>query len=159
MDITGLGSAFDFAKGIMDRFFPKKATEAEKLEAINQIVPLIEGRDSAQLDAQKSIIVAEMAQGDNYTKRARPTVVYTGLAMIILVHVLIPGTINIVSVFKFGSLTVLQMAELAQLKELALPKEFWWAWTSVCGIWAIGRTAEKRGMSNKIIGMITGNKS
>ena len=158
MDITGLGSAFDFAKGIMDRFFPKKATESEKMAIVADLVPLIESRDSAKLDAQKSIIVAEMQQGDAYTKRARPTVVYAGLAFIALVHVLVPVLLLLVLMFAVDKLTASQLIQLHKLESLSLPSEFWWAWTSVCGIWAIGRTMEKRGVANKLVSMITGSK-
>jgi len=155
MDITGLGSAFDFAKGIMDRFFPKKATEEEKLQIVAQLAPMIEARDLTIVEAQKSIIVAEMQQGDNYTKRARPTVVYAGLAFIALVHVVVPVTVAFVSAFSTSPEPV---AVLTNLKTLTLPEEFWWAWTSVCGIWAVGRSMEKRGVSNKLVEMLTGNK-
>ena len=41
--LKGLGSAFDFATGIMDRFFPKKMTEEEKTNVMAGLVPLIEG--------------------------------------------------------------------------------------------------------------------
>ena len=43
-----------------------------------------------ELDARQEIIKAEMAQGDLYTKRARPTIVYAGMLFIFLVYVLVP---------------------------------------------------------------------
>jgi len=158
VDVTGLGSTFDFAKGVMDRFWPKKASEEEKMAAVAQLVPMIESRESAVIDAQKSIMVAELQQGDNYTKRARPTVVYAGLAFIALVHVIMPFALKIAAVFAIGSLTPEQLAELKGLMDVQLPGEFWAAWGSVISIWSIGRSAERRGMSNKLIEMITGGK-
>ncbi|MCK5606982.1 hypothetical protein KAR91_34080 [Candidatus Pacearchaeota archaeon] len=158
MDITGLGSAFDFTKGLLDRFWPKKATEAEKLSALAGIAPLLENRDDAVINAQKSIIVSEMQQGDKYTKRARPTVVYAGLAFIFLVNIFIPVLLITVFMFLIDKLTPAQLVELRKLETLTLPVGFWTAWTSICGIWAIGRTVEKRGVANKLINMIMGNK-
>ena len=82
-----------------------------------------------------------MNQGDSYTKRARPTIVYSGLLFIFFVHVLFP----MVSWFKSTT-----------LPELALPTEFWWAWTGVYSIWIVGRSTEKNGISNKVTSLITG---
>lgn len=158
MDITGLGSAFDFAKGIMDRFWPKQASEEEKLAVVAGLVPMLESRESSIIDAQKSIIVAEMQQGDNYTKRARPTVVYAGLAFIALVHVILPFALKIIAVFMIDSLTPEQLSDLKDLMSIKLPGEFWAAWGAVVSIWSIGRSSERRGMSNKLITMITGGK-
>ncbi len=143
MDITGLGSAFDFAKGIMDRFWPKQASEQEKMAAVASLVPMIEARENAVIDAQKAVMVAEMSQGDLYTKRARPTIVYAGLAFIFLVHVAFP---------------IITYISGKPLPELKLPEEFWWSYTGVCGVWILGRSMEKNGSTNKMISMITGGK-
>lgn len=172
LDITGLGSAFDFAKGLLDRFWPKQATEAEKLDAAANMVPMIEERDSKVVEAQKEIIVAEMQQGDKYTKRARPSVVYCGLIFIGLVHVIFPFIIRVVAMWKLGALadvgslanseTAGQVQQLIKqmegLMSLNLPDEFWWAWGSVVSIWSIGRSAERRGVTGKLLAMITGGK-
>jgi len=143
-DITGLGSIADLAKGIMDRFIPPKATEAERAAVQIEIEKMLQVRESAVLDAQKAIIVSEMQQADEYTKRARPTLVYAGLLFIFLVHVVFP-----IAAFFAGK----------NMPNLSLPAEFWWAWTGVCGIWIVGRSAEKRGatgLAGKIAGAITG---
>jgi len=158
MDLTGLGSAFDFAKGLLDRFWPKQASEQEKMAAVAELVPMIESRENAVIDAQRSIIVAELSQGDNYTKRARPTVVYAGLLFIGLVHVIFPLALKITAVFTIGNLTAAQLTELKDLMNISLPGEFWAAWGAVISIWSIGRSAERRGMSDKLITMITGGK-
>lgn len=142
MDLTGLGSAFEFAKGVMDRFWPPQASESDKMRAVQELARSMEERENQVIEAQKEIIVAEMSQGDQMTKRARPTIVYAGLAFIFLVHVFLP-----IYSFYAGR----------PAPELGLPSEFWWAWTSVVGIWAIGRSAEKRGAANKVIEAITGH--
>lgn len=144
MDFTGIGSVADFASGIVERIWPKKMDEADKAQAILEVQQALQERENRVIDAQRSIIVAEMEQGDEYTKRARPTVVYAGLLFIFLVHVVFPMA------EAFGA---------QDLPNLSLPTEFWWAWTGVCGIWVIGRSAEKRGAKNKILEAITGGKA
>jgi len=141
-DLTGLGSVADFAKGLINRFFPPSMTDAEKAQAQVKLQELLDKRESAVIDAQKSIIVSEMQQADNYTKRARPTLVYAGLFFIFLVHVALP-------MIAFFSNKI--------MPDLTLPEEFWWAWTGVCGVWVLGRSAEKRGASNKLVNLITGS--
>ena len=146
LDLTGIGSVADFAGTLVKRFFPPKMTDAEKAQAQVQIQEMVEKRDASLIDAQKSIIVAEMQQADNFTKRARPTLVYAGLFFIFLVHVFFP-------IIAFYTKT-----EEASMPALALPTEFWWAWSGVCSAWVLGRSAEKRGVAGKLVNMITGNK-
>lgn len=143
MDLTGIGSVADAAKGIIDRFFPPKMTEQEKADAQVKLQELLQARDNSLIEAQKSVMVSEMSQGDSYTKRARPTIVYAGLAFIFAVHVAFP-----IIAYMSGRL----------LPELSLPEEFWWSWTGVCGVWVMGRSMEKNGSTNKIVKMITGQK-
>lgn len=142
-DISGIGSVADAAKSIIDKFLPDKMSDAEKAEAQIKLQELLQQRENSLVEAQKSIMVSEMGQGDSYTKRARPTIVYAGLLFIFMVHVAFP-MITYVS----GN----------PLPELALPEEFWWAWTGVCGVWMLGRSMEKNGANNKVINMITGTK-
>ena len=167
MNIAGIGidSAFNFAQGIIDRVWPKAATMEEKAQAIAAIAPLIEDRDDTVVNAQKEIIVAEMNQSDTYTKRARPSVIYAGLLFIGLVYVVIPSIIKAILAISIATkapgelaTTKAVIAELAGLTRLELPTEFWVAWGSVVSIWSIGRSVEKKGMANKLVSMITGNK-
>ena len=87
-------------------------------------------------------MVAELDQGDNYTKRARPTIAYAGLAFILLDHVLLPY----ISFFSGR-----------EVPDITLPADFWYVWGAVCSVWAIGRTMEKRGSMSKVTKMITGS--
>jgi hypothetical protein len=143
MDITGLGPVAEVAKGIIDRFFPPKMSDSEKAEAQVKLQGILQERENALIEAQKSIMVSEMSQGDAYTKRARPTIVYAGLAFIFAVHVVFP---------------IVAYISGKPLPQLSLPQEFWWAWTGVCGIWIMGRSMEKNGTTNKLMSIITGNK-
>lgn len=142
-DFTGLGSIADLAKGILDRFWPPGMSETDKAKAQLEIQKMIEAREASVLDAQRGIIIAEMNQGDAFTKRARPTLVYAGLFFIFLVHVILPS-------FAFFTGKPIPL--------LSLPEEFWWAWGGVCSIWVVGRSFERGGATGKLINTITGQK-
>jgi len=146
LDMTGIGSVANFAGKLVDfvgGFFPEKMSDAEKAQAQLAIQQMVDTRDTALIEAQKSIIVAEMQQADTYTKRARPSVVYAGLFFIFLVHVAFP---------------IISYIANQKLPTLSLPEEFWWAWSGVCAVWVLGRSAEKRGAGNTLTKLITGSK-
>lgn len=91
----------------------------------------------AELQLRERVMTAELEQGDAYTKRARPTIVYAGLAMI---------------AFNYCA------APLLGLDALALPTEFWVAWGGVVGIYSVGRSYEKHGGQTAISRAITGSE-
>jgi hypothetical protein len=99
--------------------------------------------ENAMVAAQKDIIVAEMAQTDNFTKRARPMIVYAGLAAIFLAHIILPYIVW------FTKQTV---------PPIELPEDFWYVWGGVCSIWFVGRTFERMGTRTKAVKVITGSK-
>ena len=159
MDLTGLGSAFSFAQGMMDRFFPKKATEEEKLAAVTGLAEMVEDRDTKTVEGQRDIIVAEMMQGDNYTKRARPTLVYVGLAAMVVNNVILPFVIDMIMIFyALNHFTPEQLKKLSDVGNYDMPGEFWVAWGGAVSIWSIGRSVERRGIVGKMLSMVTGNK-
>ncbi|MBU4154547.1 MAG: holin family protein [Proteobacteria bacterium] len=144
MDLTGIGSIADFASGIMDRFWPKQMTEEERAKAQVGLIESMEQREVVRDSLRAEVIKAEMSQGDDYTKRARPTIVYAGLTFIALVHVIFP---------------IVAWFTKEQLPALALPSDFWMVWGGVCSVWMIGRSAERvMGGDSKIISAITGGK-
>lgn len=142
-DLTGIGSVADAAKTIANKFFPDKMGDGERAKAELELQKILSERDNKLADSKKAVMVAELNQSDQYTKRARPTIIYAGLVFIFMVHVLFP-----IMFVCFGK----------ELPKLTLPEQFWWAWGGVCSVYAIGRSAEKGGAKNKLIGMITGNK-
>jgi hypothetical protein len=149
-DITGLGSVFDFAKTVVDKIWPPSADPNAKLQAEAALAVMMQQRENAIVDAQKSIITAEMQSGDRFTQRARPMVVYAGLAFIFLVHVLVPCLTAVVAAVKMKTgIPPETLASLAQLKELSLPEEFWWAWGTCVSIWSLGRDSVKIGLGKK----------
>ena len=142
---AGIGSILEPIKGLADEFH---LSGEEKNNFIAKMEALLQKRDSeieqtirAELAAKSKIIEAEMAQGDNFTKRARPTVVYVGLGVIVLNYCIAPIVAN------FSNTT---------LPELSLPTEFWVAWGGIVATWSVGRSAEKRGSRNKAVKSITG---
>lgn len=95
----------------------------------------------AELESRSEIIQAEMSQGDGYTKRARPSIIYAGLGFIFFVHVFLPS-------YAFFS--------ERPTPDLSLPTEFWASWATVVSVYAAGRSAEKRGVRNKLTKIING---
>ena len=149
LDLTGIGSVADLAKGLVNRFFPPAMSESEKAAAQIQIEQMLEQRETALIDMQRSVITAEMAEGDNFTKRARPSIVYFGLAAIGLIHVVLPVLAWLVLTIK---------GKPIELPQIALPEQFWFTWGGVCSVWVLGRSAEKRGQSGKMLSLITGGR-
>jgi hypothetical protein len=82
----------------------------------------------SELESRARIIEAEMQQGDTYTKRARPTVVYTGLVMFLL---------------EFGIRAWLVLRGQPMPEDTIIPGALIAGWTTVTGVWAVGRSAEK----------------
>jgi hypothetical protein len=121
----------------------KAAAKLKLVEIQANIAVEMEKAIQAETDAKEAIIVAEMQQGDLYTKRARPTIVYAGLGIAFLNHVILPWTAYFIG---------------KSLPSIDMPSEFWISWASVVGIWSIGRSAERRGMQNKMLSVITGNE-
>jgi hypothetical protein len=145
MDFTGIGSVADFAKGLVDRFFPPDLPPAEKAQKELELQALLQNRENTIIAAQKEVMVAEMQQGDLFTKRARPTIVYAGLAFIFLVHVFLP-----LAAFFKG-------VPADAFPKMALPDDFWWTWGGVCSVWVLGRTMERRGATGTVLSAITGS--
>jgi len=144
------------ARGLLDRIWPKPMSEAEKADnetkkqlAQAEIEKMISTRDQQVMMNVKDVIVAEMQQGDNFTKRARPTIVYAGLAFIFLTEIFFPLASWVV--LCFGK-------DLPVPPRLILPTDFWYIWGGVCSVWMVGRSLEKKGYTNEVIKQLTGSK-
>ena len=101
-----------------------------------------------ELDVKQNIFLAELNQDDKYTKRARPTVVYLGLAFILLELL---GLRHII-LAKVGVDT--SMIDNSD----QIFKMFLGVWGSVLGVYSLGRSAEKRGTRNSWTSFIIGKK-
>ena len=141
VDIGGImGGAGTLAKDIRTAITGKEPISQEKAAELAFKAQQLESELSK---VSQNIIAAEMQQDDRFTKRARPTVVYSGLFFIFLVHVAFP-----IAAFFTGK----------PMPEVSLPHEFWWAWTGVVAVWMTGRSFEKYGLENKATKLITGSK-
>lgn len=123
----GVGSVVKELGEVADKFV---TTSAEKAELRAKFEEILQKRDAeveltirAELDAQKEIIVAELNQGDTYTKRARPTIIYVGLLLALLNYTVLP---------LFGK------------PGLGVPPDFWFVWGGVAGWYVHSRSADKR---------------
>lgn len=126
-------------QGIMGKVNDFAAGHLGKKELALTVEKLIHERDLANLaasvseiQAKERIMVAELQQGDPFTKRARPSIIYTGL-----VAAVIDGIAAI---------------------DFTMPPDFWYVWGGVCGVYVLGRTAEKKGVGGKVVDLLTGRK-
>jgi hypothetical protein len=110
----GAGEIIGKVGNIVDQFH---LSGEEKQAFKMQMEALLQKRDSeieatirTELQAKERVLVAELTQGDKYTKRARPTVVYGGLAFILLNYCIIPAIQSITG---------------AVVEPFVLPTEFW----------------------------------
>jgi hypothetical protein len=139
------GNLIESVGNVVDKFVTTDAEKAAiKLETQKLILAHVAESEKsirAEMESKAQVIKAEMESGDDYTRRARPTVVYVGLAAIVLNHVIAPWVSHLSG---------------AGVPDISLPPEFWWAWSGVVSIWFIGRSAERRGAQNKLVKQITG---
>lgn len=89
-----LGSLVEQVGNVVDNFH---LSAEEKQQFKLELEALLQRRDSeieqtlrSELEAKERILVAELEQGDSFTKRARPTVVYAGLGFIFFNYGLVP---------------------------------------------------------------------
>jgi len=135
-----ISGVIDSVTGILDKFIPDQSAKNEfKLE----LETILQKRDSEieqtariKLEAKERVIVAELQQGDKYTKRARPTVVYFGLF------------------FFFFNYSVVR---LLGYPSMDIPPEFMIGWAGIVGTWSLGRDAVRRGVKNKLTNIATGD--
>ena len=144
---SSIGSVVNQVGDVVDKFH-LSGEEKQKFKLAMEA--LLQKRDSeieatirSELQAKERVLVAELTQGDKYTKRARPTVVYAGLAFIFFNYCVVPVISKLVH---------------APVEPLVLPNAFWAGWSGIVATWTIGRTFEKRGAENMFTRIVTGSK-
>ena len=144
---SGIGALAEKIGGVVDRFVHSKDEQAEfklAMEALlQQAGSELEQTMRAELGAKERVMVAELTQGDNYTKRARPTLIYAGLLII---------------AWNYSAVPFLGAVMNISVPFMPLPAEFWYAWGGAVATWSIGRTMERRGSKNNLVSLVTGNK-
>lgn len=136
---AGIGSTAEKLASAVRQFVTTDADEAKLRIEMEKVLQAQASEQEqtlrAELQLRERVMVAELEQGDNYTKRARPTIIYGGLAMI---------------AFNYCA------APLFSMSALELPGEFWIAWGGVVGVYSAGRSYEKRGGQSKTTKLVTG---
>ena len=167
---SGVSEVVEQVGSTIDKFHlsgeEKQNFKLELQQVLMQRESEIEQTIRKNLEAKERILVAELQQGDSYTKRARPSVVYFGLAMIALNYLVVPGIVamnnGIESLETCGKIQGSgenMVREDCELKTFfPLPEEFWMAWGGIVATWAVGRSFEKTSSSNRFSRAITGNK-
>lgn len=165
----GVGDVIEKVGNTIDEFHlsgeEKQKFKLELQQLLMKRESEIEQTIRKNLEAKERIIVAELQQGDSYTKRARPTVVYFGLILIALNYFLLPAGLLL-----SGNSDMLENCEKKTNAEnvvieescnretlFPLPEEFWVAWGGIVATWAVGRSFEKTNASNKLSRAVTGN--
>ncbi len=148
MDLLGTvgkllgGETLSAIKGVASKFIGDPAEqqkfELEMQQVLQQRESEIEETLRQRMTMTAEVIKAEMAQGDKFTKRARPMLVYWGMVLVTL-HTFASWVKGVPD----------------------LPDQFWIAWGGVVSVWIAGRSAEKfRGKGktddNPLIKAITG---
>ncbi len=143
----GIKAVVSSIGGVIDNLHTSGEEKMAAKEALTKLVMehniQLENVAAREFEAQRDVLVAELNQGDAFTKRARPCIIYTGLGITILNYCVAPLVAHFTG-------TVLPPIEV--------PTAFWTAWGGVCGIYVWGRSKEKQGARDKIIQAITGTK-
>lgn len=151
-----IGKVVEAGDKVLGRFIEDKDKRREASIELEKILhgerEQLEESYRQELQSKERIIVAELQQSDNYTKRARPTILYTGVVLV-LVEV-IARYIAWFSGLSFPT-------QGGHLITTFVPAEFWIAWGGISGTYVIGRSAEKRAKTagiepGKITRIITG---
>jgi len=144
----GAQGIIDGISGAVDKFVvtgdEKNEMKLELEKVVTARMAMLNEQVNTEMNAKSAIIQAELNQGDNFTKRMRPTLGYFGMFAIFFNHCLMP--------------LISQFMEM-KIEAFVLPTEFWLAWGGMMATYSIGRTQEKKGSQNKITAAITGTKS
>lgn len=134
------GGVVDTIRDTVDDFHLSGEEKAELNLRLQKVISDRAAAASEQLMARFNMVLqvikSDNASGDNFTKRARPSVVYTGLAVIIWNYAMMPTLVFIGSLFS--------SAEVPPVwTPIDMPTAFWAAWGGICATWSVGRSMEK----------------
>jgi hypothetical protein len=141
----GLGAMAEGAASIIEALQAGKIKKHEAEAMLQELKDreLARGHEDfkAELGAKERIIVAELQQGDTFTKRARPFVIYTGPVIVFALAI---------------------MYYISWWKNTTMPPTpdfiLWYlgAWAGYGSVYAFGRTKEKLGAGNSFTKLVTG---
>ncbi len=146
----GVSEVIGAVGGVVDKFVTtgdeKHKMKMELEQVITQQLAITEASFVAEVNAKAEVMKAELLQGDNYTKRMRPTLGYLGM-LFFLIDVIQQA----VQIWAYG---------ITVPVALKINPEFTIAWAGMMSIYFIGRSMEKRGTNGKagdLAGKITGS--
>jgi hypothetical protein len=158
---AGAGSFVESVGNTLDKFITSKEEKAALMIELEKVfqgrLSEIEQTTRAELDVKARIIEAEMKQDDSYTKRARPTIIYVGLAIAFLKIVFFPLIVLPILVLGNADSMTVEFIRSLSVERVPMEQEFWFAWTGVTGMYAFGRSREKMGDQSAISQAMTGN--
>lgn len=140
MDITGLGSAFDFGRTLLNKIFPDPEDKA-KAEAL-----LIEAEDKgdlSELNAQMQVMVAEAKSKDPWTSRARPSFLY-------VIYLMILWAIPMSIIYAINPEVAKNMITGVKMWLDSIPKELW----TMFGLGYLGYTGAREYGKKKLVEQI-----
>ena len=129
------GGALQGVSSIIGRFKMDPAVKAKLENALIERDMNMEKTIQQELSSREKILVAELTQGDNFTKRARPAVVWTGLGVVVLNYVLGPMVVGAWNLFAEAPIVY---------STYDLPDAFWLGWSGIVATYSLGRSLEKR---------------
>ena len=113
-----LGGVFDKLSGVFDDLHLSKEEKGRlEIEMEGALRKTLE----IEISSREKVLVAELSQGDLYTKRARPSVVYFGLVLILIQALLL----------------------YLGREPLPIPAIFWMGWSAIVASYGVGRSFEK----------------
>lgn len=148
MDITGLGSAFDFGKTIINKIFPDPQDKA-KAESL-----LLEAQNNGQLkiiDSELQVMIAEAKSADKWTSRARPSFLY-------VIYLMILFAIPMGIIYAINPTIAKNITDGVTAWLEAIPSQLW----TLFGIGYLGYTGAREYGKSKLlstIGSISNNRS
>ena len=110
----------------------------EIIKEVGNVADKVSTTDEERDLIKKDLVLSEMNSDDNYTKRARPSIVYVGLGVVVLELL---GVRLLVLSLAFSEKAMFEMA-LAASNAILL--SFMAAWAGVSGLYNFSRSQEKR---------------
>ena len=132
-----IGEIVKTVGGIVDSVI---TTDEERMELKLKMTEILEKYDAQQKESVAKIVASEMASGDKYVSRARPSLLYFFIFFISVNWVLIP---------------LLSFFGVAKIPEIRLPNEIWQVFMVFFSIYAVGRSTEKITGENILTGIKT----
>lgn len=168
--VAAIPKVIDLVAGIFQKKAEGELTETQAKAEVDKVMALamaeIETTYRAELDLQREVMVAELQQGDAFTKRARPSIVYVGLG-IVAFSAIVTRSVGVYAVWQLLSgeadLAATQATTEAVRQIMSVPVAddfFWAAWGGVASFWVVGRTRERAGSEpGRIMRLIYGEKA